>query len=161
MPPDLFPSDPVRWDRFPNLAAHELARKQLVIEAALGLTENTLEAYGRAREDFFRFCTACAVSPTDATRKVTAVRLFFDFVADQGRRTINPVATGLHAPGRSVVRTHGLIRRHRKLPWIPSDDQWRALVNAVASEPIRNRLMFCLAYDSALRREELWQSHTG
>ena len=33
-----------------------------------------------------------------------------------------------------------------KLPWIPGEAEWL---------PIRNRLMLALAYDSALRREEL------
>jgi integrase len=191
MPPEPIHSDPVRWDRFPTLAGHDLARKQLVIEAALGLADNTLQAYARARDDFFRFCTSRGVSPTESTRedvalwvrdllnrpagsrstdrravsqglanatihqKVTAVRLFFDFVVDQGKRTTNPVASGRYAPGRLAARTRGVIPRHRKLPWIPSDDEWLTLVTAVASEPIRNRLMFCLAYDAALRREEL------
>ena len=42
-----------------------------------------------------------------------------------------------------------------RLPWIPTDAQWRAVLEVAASESLRNRLMFALAYDAALRREEL------
>ncbi|XVQ83195.1 tyrosine-type recombinase/integrase [Microbispora siamensis] len=42
-----------------------------------------------------------------------------------------------------------------KLPWIPTEQQWRKVLAVAADEPIRNRVMLALAYDSALRREEL------
>jgi integrase len=41
------------------------------------------------------------------------------------------------------------------LPWIPTDAEWRRLLDAARREPLRNRLMLALAYDAALRREEL------
>jgi integrase len=41
------------------------------------------------------------------------------------------------------------------LPWIPTDAQWRAILEVTAGESLRNRLMLALAYDAALRREEL------
>ena len=67
----------------------------------------------------------------------------------------NPVGHGRYAPGRAALSKRGLVPRHRTLPWIPSDEEWHAIVQVVAGEPIRNRLMFCLAYDAALRREEV------
>jgi integrase len=42
-----------------------------------------------------------------------------------------------------------------KLPWIPTDEQWQAILGVARQEPIRNRMMLALAYDAALRREEL------
>jgi integrase len=48
-----------------------------------------------------------------------------------------------------------LIPHYRKLPWIPNDDEWRAILVAARDEPLRNRLMLAFAYDAALRREEL------
>jgi hypothetical protein len=62
-------STQLKWEKFPLLAAHTLARKQLVIEAALGLSPNTLEAYGRAREDFLAFCNAHEVEPVLANKE--------------------------------------------------------------------------------------------
>ena len=75
---------------------------------------------------------------------------------------VNPVGRGHYVPGSSVggMRHRGLIPRHRKLPWIPGDSEWAALLALVKAKSIRHRLMFCLAYDSALRREELCSLRT-
>jgi integrase/recombinase XerD len=47
-----------------------------------------------------------------------------------------------------------------KLPWIPAEAEWLRLLEMFWPEPIRNRLMLALAYDSALRREELCSLRT-
>ena len=47
-----------------------------------------------------------------------------------------------------------------KLPWIPAESEWARLLELFGREPIRNRLMLALAYDSALRREELCSLRT-
>jgi integrase len=47
-----------------------------------------------------------------------------------------------------------------KLPWIPAEAEWLQLLEMFRPEPIRNRLMLALAYDSALRREELCSLRT-
>src|SRR5262249_54043102 len=43
---------------------------------------------------------------------------------------------------------------------IPSDEQWRQLLEATHAEPLRNRLMLALAYDAGLRLEELCSVRT-
>ena len=45
--------------------------------------------------------------------------------------------------------------RFQTLPWIPSDEQWQAILRVAREEPIRDRMMLALAYDAGLRREEL------
>jgi hypothetical protein len=40
-----------------------------------------------------------------------------------------------------------------KLPWIPTEQQWLELLEVFRKEPVRNRLMLALAYDTALRQE--------
>ncbi|WP_234042511.1 site-specific integrase [Streptomyces marianii] len=47
-----------------------------------------------------------------------------------------------------------------KLPWIPSEQQWLDLLDVVRREPVRNRVMLALAYDAALRRDELCSLRT-
>jgi integrase len=47
-----------------------------------------------------------------------------------------------------------------KLPWIPNEQEWMAILAAMRDEPIRNRVMLALAYDAALRREELCSLRT-
>jgi integrase/recombinase XerD len=90
-------------------------------------------------------------------QRLVAVRLFYDHLIEEGRRETNPVGRGRYTPGKAFGRSRerGLIPRFTKLPWIPSDDQWRAILEAAKTEPLRNRLMLALAYDAALRREEL------
>ena len=61
----------------------------------------------------------------------------------------------LYAWRRSGGRAGPLVPRMVKLPWIPSEAEWLRLLGVVADEPIRNRVMLALAYDGALRREEL------
>lgn len=86
--------------------------------------------------------------------RVTVVRLLYDFLVEEGVRDRNPVARGYRsADGRAGRR--GLVARLDPLPWIPTDVQWRAILEVAAGEPLRNRLMLALAYDAALRREEL------
>ena len=74
----------------------------------------------------------------------------------EGLRDSNPVGRGKYTPGRKFGgRERGLVPRLVKLPWIPDERQWAAVLRAVADETVRNRVMLALAYDAALRREEL------
>ncbi|GJD22955.1 integrase [Rivularia sp. IAM M-261] len=90
-------------------------------------------------------------------QRITIVRLFYDHLIESGLREDNPVGRGKYTPGKGFngKRDRGLIPRYKKLPWVPNNEQWQAIIEATASEPIRNRLMLSLAYDAALRREEL------
>jgi integrase/recombinase XerD len=90
-------------------------------------------------------------------QRLTAVRLFFDFLIEQGVRDTNPVGRGRYTAGKAFggKRERGLLPRYKRLPWIPSDEEWLRLLNVARQERIRNRCMLALAYDAALRREEL------
>ncbi len=90
-------------------------------------------------------------------QRLTAIRLFYDYLVEEGYRETNPVGRGRYTAGKGFggKREKGLIPRYTKLPWIPNDDQWQAILRAACQEPIRNRMMLALAYDAGLRREEL------
>jgi integrase/recombinase XerD len=89
-------------------------------------------------------------------QRLVAVRLFYDHQMEEGRCEANPVGRGRYTPGKALGRRErGLVPRFTKLPWIPTDEQWQAVLQAAKSQPLRNRLMLALAYDAALRREEL------
>lgn len=90
-------------------------------------------------------------------QRVTAVRLFFDFLVEEDVRTLNPVGRGRYTPGKvfGAPRERGLLPRVKKLPWIPTDEQWQVFLTVARQEPIRNRCMIGLAYDAGLRREEV------
>lgn len=95
-------------------------------------------------------------------QRLVAVRLFYDHLIEEGRRETNPVGRGRYTPGKAFggSRDRGLVPRFTKLPWIPSDEQWRAVLEIAKTEPLRNRIMLALAYDAALRREELCSLRT-
>ncbi len=72
-------------------------------------------------------------------------------------RKQHPVGRGQYTPGKRINGTahRGLIPRYKTLPKIPTEAEWQRIVRVMATEPLRNRVMFALAYDAALRREEL------
>lgn len=181
----------VQWDRFPFIAEQAQAKRWLNIQINLGLAQNTVLAYGRALEDYLRFCSEAKIDPLIVTQehlasyvrdlsarphpafknssvgeaqaglsnatmqqRLTAVRLYYDFLVEEGHGEYNPVRRGrfasLYGKGQ-----RGLLPRYHKLPWIPAEAEWNAILQAARSEPLRNRLMFSLGYDAGLRREEL------
>jgi integrase/recombinase XerD len=88
--------------------------------------------------------------------RLSVIRLFFDHLVEEGLRPTNPA--GRMQWRRRYGRTPGdapLIRRHRRLPWIPTEEQWQAILCVMQRAPVRTRLMFALSYDAALRRHEL------
>jgi site-specific recombinase XerD len=107
--------------------------------------------------------SGCGLSNATMQQRLTVVRVFYDFLMEEGPRANNPVGRGRYTPGTAFggARERGLLPRYRKLPWIPSDDQWHAVFSAIRSEPLRNTLMLNLAYDSALRHEELCTLESG
>lgn len=89
--------------------------------------------------------------------KLTAVRLYYDYLTEIDVRQDNPVGRGRYTRGRGFggARGRGLLPRYEPLPWIPSDEEYRRILEAARQEPLRNRFMLVLAYNCALRREEL------
>jgi integrase/recombinase XerD len=95
-------------------------------------------------------------------QRLVPVRLFYDFLVEEGVRESNPVGRGSYTPGRGFSGGAGrpLVPRMVKLPWIPAEGEWLRVLEAFRGEPARNRLMLALAYDAALRREELCSLRT-
>ena len=184
----------IRWERYTRAAELDAARAWLVLQHNLGLAANTIDAYGRALEEYLAFSAAKEVSVITAAKdhiaayvrdlasrpnprgtnvvvldsgaglanatlqqRITAIRLFYDYLMEEGLRSINPVGRGRYTPGKGFggARDRGLIPRFTKLPWIPNDEQWKTVIEAARTESCRNRMMLALSYDSALRREEL------
>ncbi len=94
-------------------------------------------------------------------QRLVPVRLFYDFLIEEGLRDSNPVGRGRYTPGRRFGgHQRGLVPRLARLPWIPGEQQWLDVLSVVRGEPARNKVMFALAYDAALRREELCSLRT-
>jgi len=90
-------------------------------------------------------------------QRLVPVRLFYEFLVEEGLRESNPVGRGRYTPGRRFGggSSRGLVPPMVKLPWIPSEAEWLRVLAVFRGEPARNRVMLALAYDAALRREEL------
>ena len=89
--------------------------------------------------------------------RAVACRSFYDFLIRKRLRSdpINPIARGNNGRhGQPPVR--GPVGKSKRLPWVPSDQVWEEFVrHVVQHEGARTRAMILLAYDAALRREEL------
>lgn len=96
-------------------------------------------------------------------QRITAVRLYYDYLLEENQLAINPVGRGKYTPGKGFggQRDRALLPRYHKLPWIPNEEQWEAILDTTKQESLRNRFMFALAYDAALRREELCSLEVG
>jgi integrase/recombinase XerD len=97
-----------------------------------------------------------------AGRRPAVLRLSGRGGAAGGLRESNPVGRGRYTPGRGFggAGASAMVPPLVKLPWIPSEQQWREVLELFAAERIRNRVMLALAYGAALRREELCSLRT-
>lgn len=113
----------------------------------------------RERSNVVRIDSGALLSNATLQQRLTAVRLFFDFLCEDGLIPINPVGRGRYTLSRRFGgrAERSPIQKFHKLPWIPSEAQWASLLAVVAKESPRNRCMLALAYDAALRREEVCQ----
>jgi site-specific recombinase XerD len=109
--------------------------------------------------DVVRIDSGARLSNATLQLRITAVRLFFDFLVEDGFIRTNPVSRGRYfrSTRSGNCSERALIPKFHKLPWVPSEEQWSSVLTIVAGESPRNRCMFTLAYDAALRREELCQ----
>ena len=96
---------------------------------------------------------------TEATiaQHVVTLRQFYDYLirARLRRERLNPLSRGSigYSGGKQGC---GPERRQGRLPWIASAEVWeRIVLHVVTRESARNRAMILVAYDGALRREEL------
>jgi hypothetical protein len=75
-------------------------------------------------------------------QRLVPVRLFYDFLIEEGIRESNPVGRGRYTRGGRSGAGGGaraLVPRLVKLPWIPGEAQWLDVLAVFRAEPIRNR----------------------
>ncbi len=91
-------------------------------------------------------------------QRVVGLRAYADYLVDRDLLDRNPVTRGSvrRTPeGEAIPLRRGIVPTPRRVPRLPTDEQWTRLLEALRSQPARDRLMFVLAYDGALRRNEL------
>jgi integrase/recombinase XerD len=110
---------------------------------------------GRGGGNVVAIDSGAGLSNSTLRSRLVAVRLFYDFLVEERVVDRNPVGRGRYGAGHGRGGERGLVPVFTRLPWIPTDAQWRALLEVAAAGPLRNRLMLALGYDAGLRREEL------
>src|SRR5258708_26173363 len=97
------------------------------------------------------------LSNSTLRQRITVVRLYQDYLVEQHVRSDTPVRRGYYVPGKGFggARQRGEIPVYQTLPWIPSDEEWLQVLVLLKEESLRNQVMMLMAYDGALRREEL------
>ncbi len=97
------------------------------------------------------------LSQNTIQQRIVTARLFYDFCIYRGHRQnkINPVPRGNLGYGGAPAQ-RGLVSHSKRLPWIPTDGEWERFISHITHhESVRNQLLIFLAYDGALRREEV------
>ncbi len=140
------------------LAADDPAR---VVEADAGDIDGYIDVlYARGpRRGHGTITTITGRRLSDSTiqQRIVTARLFYDFCIRRGLRAdpLNPVPRGNRgSDGTRPAR--GPVPRRQRLPWTPPDEVWERIIrHTLAHQSRRNAAMILLAYDCALRREEL------
>lgn len=182
--------------KYPQLQAQERAVLWLTFECNRGLAENTLQAYARGLENFFRFCIQHKINllhvglddigvyindlrhrqlPVHIERasskgnsglknstinqRLTAVRRFYDYLKEEDIVKRNPVRRGRYIHHNSYGGERGLVPKIQNFPWIPDEEQWERIIAVLQKHKLRDKLLFALSYDGALRREEVCGLH--
>lgn len=94
---------------------------------------------------------------SDGSRKLrlAVLRLFYYYLQQNGDRKDVPIRHGFSAKRKRGFSSGNELPVRQHVAWIPDSGQWRRIVAAMKTEPLRNQLMLCLAYECALRRAEL------
>lgn len=158
------------------LSAEPTALSWVCLQENLMHAPNTVEAYARGVDHWLHFCQQQHIKPVAANREIlalyirhlrsernfatstlrhrlTIIRLYYDYLREDGLIDINPVMRGSWRHSSRACR--GLVQAQRLLPWLPNDNDWEKILMVARQMTIRNRFMLALAYDCALRREEL------
>jgi integrase/recombinase XerD len=99
---------------------------------------------GRRGPDVVVLDSGAGLSNATLQQRLVPVRLFYDFLMEEGLRESNPVGRGSYTPGRRFGGGHGgrpLVPRMVKLPWIPAEAEWLRILEVFRDEPARNRVM--------------------
>lgn len=97
------------------------------------------------------------IAEASVAQHVVALRQFYEYLIRARLRSdpINPVVRG-GARQTGDTAQHGFVRRRGRLPWVAPAVVWDQIVlHVICEESSRNRAMILVAYDGALRREEL------
>ncbi|MFN7927254.1 MAG: site-specific integrase [Blastocatellia bacterium] len=155
----------LRWlnDFLKFCADHGLNPETLTKEDLQGYVNELKKRSPGQPDNVFSFDANVGYANASLLVIVTSLRLYYDYLIEKSIRLDNPVGRGKYTPQLNwrmdtrglPPRERPLVAREEKLIRIPSDAEWQEIMAVVQTETLRNRTMFTLGYDCALRREEL------
>src|SRR2546423_1688317 len=77
-----------RWELYTLTSQEPHARSWLTIQANLGLAPTTIDAYGRALQDYLGYCQRCGATAEQATREQIALYVS-DLALRPNRRAVS------------------------------------------------------------------------
>ncbi|MGI4734866.1 MAG: tyrosine-type recombinase/integrase [Janthinobacterium lividum] len=101
---------------------------------------------------------------SDGSRKhrLAVLRLFYlhleeekEHLKEENKSPAVPIWHGFSAKRKRGFSGGGELPVKQHVAWIPDREQWGRVLDAMQTEPLRNQLMLCLAFECALRRAEL------
>lgn len=96
------------------------------------------------------------LSTASRKQRFAVLRLYYGYLIHEKIRNFNPLDSEIHvARNRHGNSKRGFITHKKKSNWIPDRNQLDKIFDAMKNEPIRNKVMFMLSYECALRRGEL------
>ena len=122
----------------------------LAVYRFLGFLRKTVSCHPGAKGEL--------LSQATISQRLVALRSYADYLVDSQKLKSNPVPRGQvrwSPEGVPVPIRRGLTPSISGLPKIPTDEQWKRIIDAVGKRGTRDQLMLTLAYDAALRRNEL------
>lgn len=132
-------------DALPFLSADSSACRWVCLQEDLLRAPNNIDAYARGVNDWLAFCHSVALTAAVAGRdtvalyvrglhtgrqlaaatirhRLTVVRLYCDWLCEEGMREKNPVRRGVwKSSGRGMP---GIVPVQRRMPWILGEEDW-------------------------------------
>jgi hypothetical protein len=126
---------------FLSFSASQLVTPEIATRAHVATYVHDLATRKNSRQAKELTIPGAGLANATIQQRLTAIRLYYDYLMEEGRRSDNPVGRGRYTPGKAFggKRERGLIPHYHKLPWLPNEEQWRAVLAAARSELTHDR----------------------
>jgi integrase/recombinase XerD len=95
---------------------------------------------------------------SDSSRKfrLAVLRNFFLYLQEEGiRHTATPIRHSFSAQRKQELIEDDQLPVKSHNSWMPDSEQWGRILHGIQAEPLRNQVMFYLAFECSLSRKEL------
>jgi integrase/recombinase XerD len=149
------------WERHEAQTGPEAATRNDIVAYGYDLASRKPPQGKKARQRL----DERGLAPATVERRLRSLHVYYRYLQERGERNDNPVETAFIIAARRgdlADHTARMVADEARYPWLPTDEEWARLLG-VAARPtprnaatmLRNQAMLRMAYDAALRREEL------